>query len=91
MGRHGRRTVFGERTSGRSRARPGYYNREGQANAKTRQGSFFYGSPTEYADILEASRAAAHRRDSRFDEATARRYLPVGCWRSRGAALHREW
>jgi len=36
---------------------PGYYNREGQANAKTRQGSFFYGAPTEYADILEASRA----------------------------------
>ena len=35
---------------------PGYYNREGQANAKTRQGSFFYGTPTEYADILEASR-----------------------------------
>lgn len=36
---------------------PGYYNREGQANAKTRQGSFFYGTPTEYADILDASRA----------------------------------
>ena len=36
---------------------PGYYNREGQANAKTRQGSFFYGSPTEYADILSASRS----------------------------------
>jgi hypothetical protein len=36
---------------------PGYYNREGQADAKTRQGSFFYGSPTEYADILAASRA----------------------------------
>jgi cation diffusion facilitator CzcD-associated flavoprotein CzcO len=36
---------------------PGYYNREGQANAKTRQGSFFYGSPTEYAEILEESRA----------------------------------
>jgi cation diffusion facilitator CzcD-associated flavoprotein CzcO len=36
---------------------PGYYNREGQANAKTRQGSFFYGGPTEYADILEAWRA----------------------------------
>lgn len=35
---------------------PGYYNREGQANAKTRQGSFFFGTPTEYADILEASR-----------------------------------
>ena len=36
---------------------PGYYNREGQANATTRQGSFFFGSPTEYADILAASRA----------------------------------
>ena len=36
---------------------PGYYNREGQANAKTRQGSFFYGSPTEYADMLAASRS----------------------------------
>jgi cation diffusion facilitator CzcD-associated flavoprotein CzcO len=36
---------------------PGYYNREGQANAKTRQGSFFYGLPTEYADILQAWRA----------------------------------
>lgn len=35
---------------------PGYYNREGQANAKTRQGSFFFGTPTEYADILDASR-----------------------------------
>ena len=36
---------------------PGYYNREGQATAKTRQGSFFYGAPTEYAEILAASRA----------------------------------
>jgi cation diffusion facilitator CzcD-associated flavoprotein CzcO len=32
---------------------PGYYNREGKADAKTRQGSFFFGGPTEYADILE--------------------------------------
>ena len=32
---------------------PGYYNREGKADAKTRQGSFFFGAPTEYADILE--------------------------------------
>lgn len=31
---------------------PGYYNREGQANESTRQGSFFLGGPTEYADIL---------------------------------------
>jgi cation diffusion facilitator CzcD-associated flavoprotein CzcO len=36
---------------------PGYYNREGKADAKTRQGSFFFGAPTEYADILEAWRA----------------------------------
>ncbi|MDT5219269.1 MAG: hypothetical protein QOF15_1374 [Mycobacterium sp.] len=36
---------------------PGYYNREGKADAKTRQGSFFFGGPTEYADILEAWRA----------------------------------
>ena len=45
-------------SAGRAKAcTPGYYNREGQANAKTRQGSFFFGSPTEYADILAASRA----------------------------------
>lgn len=35
---------------------PGYYNREGKADAKTRQGSFFFGAPTEYADILETWR-----------------------------------
>jgi hypothetical protein len=35
---------------------PGYYNREGKADAKTRQGSFFFGGPTEYADILEGWR-----------------------------------
>lgn len=37
---------------------PGYYNREGQANKRLNQDSFFFGSPTEYADILEAWRAA---------------------------------
>jgi cation diffusion facilitator CzcD-associated flavoprotein CzcO len=36
---------------------PGYYNREGKADAKTRQGSFFIGAPTEYADMLGAWRA----------------------------------
>lgn len=36
---------------------PGYYNREGMADAKTRQGSFFFGAPTEYADILQRWRA----------------------------------
>lgn len=53
-------TVVGRSGASAERAKsctPGYYNREGQANAKTRQGSFFYGSPTEYADILEKSRA----------------------------------
>lgn len=35
---------------------PGYYNREGKADAKTRQGSFFIGAPTEYADILRTWR-----------------------------------
>ena len=55
-------TVVAHSSASAGRAKsctPGYYNREGQANAKTRQRSFFYGSPTEYADILEASRAAA--------------------------------
>ncbi|MEB3023131.1 flavin-containing monooxygenase [[Mycobacterium] crassicus] len=37
---------------------PGYYNREGHANARLRQDSFFFGSPTEYGDILAAWRAA---------------------------------
>ena len=32
---------------------PGYYNREGKADRKTRQGSFYLGGPTEYADVLE--------------------------------------
>ncbi len=37
---------------------PGYYNREGQANARLSQDSFFFGSPTEYADTLHTWRAA---------------------------------
>ncbi|MUL45334.1 NAD(P)/FAD-dependent oxidoreductase [Mycobacterium sp. CBMA293] len=37
---------------------PGYYNREGQANDRLNQDSFFFGSPTEYADILAAWRDA---------------------------------
>jgi cation diffusion facilitator CzcD-associated flavoprotein CzcO len=36
---------------------PGYYNREGQATARLNRDSFFFGSPTEYADILAAWRA----------------------------------
>lgn len=41
---------------------PGYYNREGQADVSLRQGSFFFGSPMEYADIL-----AAWRTDGNLD------------------------
>ncbi len=53
-------TVIARSAASADRAKsctPGYYNREGQANAKTRQGSFFFGTPTEYAEILLASRS----------------------------------
>ncbi|MGB9226498.1 flavin-containing monooxygenase [Mycobacterium sp.] len=53
-------TVVQRSTATAERAKtctPGYYNREGMADAKTRQGSFFFGAPTEYADILAAWRA----------------------------------
>jgi len=36
---------------------PGYYNAEGQADARQRRGAFFFGGPTEFADLLEAWRA----------------------------------
>ena len=48
-------TVMARSTASVDRARactPGYYNREGQYDDRTRQGSFFYGGPTEYAQIL---------------------------------------
>jgi len=48
----------GERTADSARnCTPGYYNNEGQADAKTRQAGFYFGEPTEYARILEAWRA----------------------------------
>jgi len=37
---------------------PGYYNNEGTADARTRQGGFYFGAPTEYAEILEGWRSA---------------------------------
>ncbi|BBX83254.1 flavin-containing monooxygenase [Mycolicibacterium aubagnense] len=37
---------------------PGYYNREGQPSDRLNQDSFFFGSPTEYADLLAAWRDA---------------------------------
>lgn len=52
-------TVFARSAASAERAQtctPGYYNREGKAGKKTRQGSFFFGAPTEYADILRAWR-----------------------------------
>ena len=52
-------TVVARSAASAERARtstPGYYNREGKADTKTRQGSFFFGAPTEYADILKAWR-----------------------------------
>ncbi|QUR65842.1 flavin-containing monooxygenase [Mycobacterium spongiae] len=52
-------TVLARSTATVGRAKtctPGYYNREGKADVKTRQGSFFFGAPTEYADILQAWR-----------------------------------
>ena len=39
---------------------PGYYNREGHASARLNQDSFFFGSPTEYADILDGWRTAGN-------------------------------
>lgn len=41
---------------------PGFYNNEGQVERKTLQAGFYFGGPTEYADILEAWRA-----DGRLD------------------------
>lgn len=56
MGGYGVTALDSERRPGKD-LHPGYYNREGMADTKTRQGSFFFGTPTEYADLLEAWRA----------------------------------
>jgi cation diffusion facilitator CzcD-associated flavoprotein CzcO len=53
-------TVMQRSTASIDRAKsctPGYYNREGEYDEKTRQGSFFFGGPTEYDEILRASRS----------------------------------
>ena len=47
----GRTTEFSENCT------PGYYNNEGQADARSRQGGFFFAGPTQFAEILEAWRA----------------------------------
>jgi cation diffusion facilitator CzcD-associated flavoprotein CzcO len=36
---------------------PGYYNQEGRADARSRQGGFYFGAPLEYAELLESWRA----------------------------------
>jgi cation diffusion facilitator CzcD-associated flavoprotein CzcO len=54
-------TVMQRSTASIDRAKsctPGYYNREGDYNEKTRQGSFFFGAPTEYDETLTAARDA---------------------------------
>ncbi len=37
---------------------PGYYNNEGHPDARARQGGFFFGTPTEYEELLAAWRAS---------------------------------
>ncbi len=46
----GQTSEFGENCT------PGYYNNEGQADAKSRQGGFHFGGPTEFAETLAAWR-----------------------------------
>ncbi len=58
----------GERTADSARnCTPGYYNREGTADAKTRQGGFYFGAPTEYEDLLEAWREDGSLRGLELD------------------------
>jgi hypothetical protein len=46
----GRTREFGENCT------PGYYNNEGQADARSRQSGFLFGEPTGFADTLAAWR-----------------------------------
>jgi cation diffusion facilitator CzcD-associated flavoprotein CzcO len=47
-----------ERTAGfAEQCTPGYYNNEGRPGRAGRQGSFFFGGPTEFVEILEKWRA----------------------------------
>ena len=49
---------MGDRTTEFSEScTPGYYNAEGQIDARMRQGAFFFGAPTEFAERLAAWRA----------------------------------
>ena len=52
MERGGQTTEFSENCT------PGYYNNEGTADARSRQGGFFFGAPTEFAERLSAWREA---------------------------------
>ena len=73
------------RHAARAATAPGYHKPEGHANAKTRQGSFFFGTPTEYAEILESWRS---RGDFGGLLRVRRRRYPVG--RLRSALSHRH-
>ncbi len=52
LARGGQTTDFAESCT------PGYYNNEGTADTRNRQGGFFIGGPTEFAERLEAWREA---------------------------------
>ncbi len=52
---------------------PGYYNREGKASARLNRDSFFFGNPTEYADLLDAWRAAGTLEGFEVRESTSGR------------------
>jgi cyclohexanone monooxygenase len=51
IGRSGLTTDFAENCT------PGYYNNEGQPGNTSRQNGFYFGSPTEFVEILEQWRA----------------------------------
>jgi len=52
VARGGQTTEFSENCT------PGYYNNEGTADARSRQGGFFFGGPTEFAERLAEWREA---------------------------------
>ena len=45
--------LAGTRTGFSDGCTPGYYNNEGNPGKASRQGSFFFGGPTEFVEILE--------------------------------------
>jgi cation diffusion facilitator CzcD-associated flavoprotein CzcO len=67
---------------------PGYYNREGRADARLNQDSFFFGSPTEYTDILESWRSTGTLDGLDIREPSGRVNQPARPAGSGAASLH---